>query len=126
MYWMTPLVKDGRVYGFAGMNERLAELVCHESASGRELWRTDLGGDFARGSLLQTGNGTLCLGEFGDLAWLDLSPKGAKVLSRTKLFHAPETWTLPAVANGRLYVCQHEPGRGGSKPRLICYDFRAP
>jgi hypothetical protein len=108
------------------MNERLAELVCHDGASGKELWRTDLDGSFARGSLLQTAVGILCLGEFGDLAWLDLSSKGAKVLSRTKLSHAPETWTLPAVANGRLYVCQHEPGRGGTKPRLICYDFRAP
>ena len=125
MYWMTPLVKDGCVYGFAGMSERLAELACHDAASGKELWRTDLGGGFARGSLLQTADGVLCLGEFGELAWLDLSPKGAKVLSRTKLFNAPEAWTLPAVANGRLYVSQNEPGRGGTKPRLICYDFRA-
>ena len=65
------------------------------------------------------------MGEFGDLAWIELSPKGAKILSRTKLFAAPETWTLPALSNGRLYVSQNEPGRGGTKPRLICYDLRA-
>jgi hypothetical protein len=125
-YWMTAIAREGSLYGFAGMNERLAELVCHEVSSGKELWRSDLGGGFGRASLLQTGDGVLCLGEFGDLASLDLSAKGAKVLARTKLFNAPETWTLPAIANGRLYVSQNEPGRGGTKPRLICYDFRAP
>jgi outer membrane protein assembly factor BamB len=125
-YWMTAIAREGSLYGFAGMNERLAELVCHEVSSGKELWRSDLGGGFGRASLLQTGDGVLCLGEFGDLAWLDLSTKGAKVLARTKLFNAPETWTLPAIANGRMYVSQNEPGRGGTKPRLICYDFRAP
>ena len=124
-YWMTPLARNGCIYGFAGSSERLAELVCQEVSTGRELWRSDLGGGFGRASLLQTGQGVLCLGEFGDLAWIELSPKGAKVLSRTRLFAAPETWTLPAISNGRLYVFQNESGRGGTKPRLICYDLRA-
>ena len=126
LYWMTPLVREGCLFGFDGMSERLAELVCHDLASGRELWRNDLGGGFARASLLAVDGGVLCLGEFGDLAWLDLSPKGASIKSRAQLFHAPETWTLPAISNGRLYVSQNEPGSGGTKPRLICYDFRAP
>jgi hypothetical protein len=39
--------------------------------------------------LLAVDGGVLCLGEFGDLAWLDLSPKGAAVKSRAKLFNAP-------------------------------------
>ena len=124
MLFMTPLARDGCIYGFEGYSERLAELVCMDAATGRELWRNDLGGGLGRGSLLQTGDGVLCLGEYGDLAWLDLSPKGAAVKSRVKLFSAPETWTLPAISNGRLYVCQHEQGRSGTKPRLICYDFR--
>ena len=126
LYWMTPLVREGCLFGFAGMSERLAELVCHDLATGKEMWRNDLGGGFARASLLAVDGGVLCLGEFGDLAWLDLSPKGASITSRAKLFHAPETWTLPALSNGRLYVSQNEPGSGGTKPRLICYDFRAP
>ena len=44
----------------------------------------------------------------------------------SKLFDAPETWTLPALSHGLLYVQQNEPGRAGTKPRLICYDLRAP
>jgi outer membrane protein assembly factor BamB len=125
LYWMTPLVRDGCVYGFSGLSDRLSELVCHEAASGRELWRSNLEGVFGRGSLLATGDGVLCLGEFGELAWLELTPKGARVLERCTLFEAPETWTLPALSGGLLYVQQNEPGRGGTKPRLVCYDLRA-
>ncbi len=52
--------------------------------------------------------------KIGDLAWLDLSPKGATILHRAKLFNAPETWT-PArrSADGLLYVCQNEPDSAG-------------
>lgn len=124
LYWMTPLVRDGCLYGFGGMSERLAELVCQDIASGRELWRSDLGGGFGRASLLAVDGAALCLGEFGDLAWIELTPKGATVKSRTKLFNAPETWTLPALSHGLLYVSQNERGAQGSKPRIICYDLR--
>jgi outer membrane protein assembly factor BamB len=124
LYWMTPLVRDGCLYGFAGQSERLAELVCQDAGTGRELWRSDLGGGFGRASLLALDGGVLCLGEFGDLAWLELSPKGAAIKSRAKLFNAPETWTLPAISRGLLYVSQNERGAGGTKPRIICYDLR--
>ncbi|MEO7317615.1 MAG: PQQ-binding-like beta-propeller repeat protein [Chthoniobacteraceae bacterium] len=126
LYWMTPLVRDGCLFGFAGMSERLAELACHDLASGKELWRSDLGGGFGRASLLAVDGGVLCLGEFGDLAWLDLTSKGASIKSRAKLFNAPETWTLPAISRGLLYVSQNDQGSGGTKPRIICYDLRAP
>ena len=119
LYWMTPIVREGVIFGSAGMSDRLAEFTAHDVATGKQLWRTDFGGTFGRASLLATGDGVLCLGEFGDLAWLELTRKGGRVLSRTKLFHAPETWTLPALAAGRLYVSQNE-----GKRRLICYDLR--
>ena len=101
LYWMTPLIRDGCLFGFAGQSERLTELVCCDAASGKELWRNDLGGGFGRGSLLAVDGGVLCLGEFGDLAWLELSRKGVAIKSRAKLFNAPETWTLPAISRGR-------------------------
>lgn len=124
LYWMTPLVGDGSLFGFAAQSDRLAELVAHDISTGRELWRSNLGGGFGRASLLAVDGGVLCLGEFGDLAWLDLSRKGASIKSRAKLFNAPETWTLPAVSRGLLYVSQNEQGAAGTKPRLICYDLR--
>jgi outer membrane protein assembly factor BamB len=126
LYWMTPLVQDGCIFGFAGQSERLAELICCDAANGRELWRNDLGGSFGRGSLLAVDGAVLCLGEFGDLAWLELSRKGVAIKSRAKLFNAPETWTLPAISRGRLYASQNERDAAGRPPRLICYDFRVP
>ncbi len=125
LYWMTPLVREGYLYSFAGQQERTAELVCTDLATGQEKWRNDLGGKFGRGSLLGTADGALCLGEFGDLAWLELGPTEPKILSAAKLFNAPETWTLPALSNGLLYVSQNQPGSGKTKPRIICYDLRA-
>ena len=38
-YWMTPIAQAGHIYGFAGQQQRLAELVSLEVASGRELAR---------------------------------------------------------------------------------------
>jgi hypothetical protein len=46
------------------------------------------------------------------------------VRADAKLFHAPESWTMPALSDGRLFICQNEPGSKGTKPRLICYDLR--
>ena len=123
-YFMTPIIRDGVVYGFDGQSSRLAELVAYQAEDGKELWRDDLGGKFGKGSLLLVDGRFLALGEFGELLQLDLSRNGAKVLHRTKLFHAPETWTLPALSNGLLYVSQNERSSDGQSPRVICYDLR--
>jgi hypothetical protein len=120
---VTAVRHEGALYGFAGQHQQSAELVCHDLATGKELWRDDLGGKFQRGSLIRADGAFLCLGENGDLAWLDLSPKGAAVKAQAKLFHAPETWTPPVISDGRLFVCQNQAGDGGTKPRVICYDF---
>lgn len=138
LHWMQPLVKGGFLYGFAGRNEPDVELACCELATGKIVWRRDLRwtekvGDremvrsFFRGTLLDVDGSTLCLGEHGALAWLDLSPEGVEVKQRTQLFLAPETWSLPVVYRGLLYIAQNDQDRGGgtSKPRWICYDFRA-
>ncbi|MCH9023567.1 MAG: hypothetical protein IID32_12515 [Planctomycetes bacterium] len=50
---------------------------------------------------------------------IELSSKGAKILSKTQLFHSPETWAPPALSRGLLYVSQN-----GSEAKLICYDLR--
>ncbi len=125
-YLTTAVHHAGLLFGFAGMSQQNAELACHDAATGRELWRDDLGGKFQRGSLLRADGAFLALGENGDLAWLTLDARGAKVIAHAKLFDAGETWTLPALSNGLLYVSQNQPGAGGTKPRIICYDFAAP
>ena len=66
----------------------------------------------------------LLLGYYGHLVWLDLSPDGYKELDHTLLFLAEQTWTMPALSNGLLYVCENQKGKDGTPKRLICYDLR--
>ena len=132
-HWMTPIVRGGYLYGFAD-----AILVCMELKTGKVVWSTrpscDLPagaggtlrkGGLGRASLLWADGAFLCLGEYGDLCWMDLSPKGMKITARAKLFHARQTWVCPVLSRGLLYVCQNEPDRrSGQPPRLLCYDLR--
>jgi len=140
MHWHTPLTLDGHLYGFAGQGERAAELVCVDWETGATRWRNPLTFEqelegqnglrkvqrgVYRGALLHTHLGTLCLGEWGDLLVLDLSPKGAEVRAQTKLFEADQTWSLPLIHRGLLYVCQNTQDRArGTPPSLRCYDLR--
>lgn len=119
-YLVSAVPFDGALYGSAGQHQQNAEFTCYDTATGKESWRDDLGGKFQRASLIRADGAFLCLGENGDLAWLDLSPKGATVKAHAKLFHAPETWSPPVISDGRLFICQNQ-----VKPRVICYDLHA-
>ena len=56
---------------------------------------------------------------------LDVTPEGVKVVARSWLFRANQSWTPLALSRGLLYVCQNRPERFGDKaPRLLCYDLR--
>ena len=63
-------------------------------------------------------------GELGHLLMLDLSDKQCKIRQRPRLFDARQTYALPVLSKGLLYVIQCAKGRDGSKPRLLCYDLR--
>jgi outer membrane protein assembly factor BamB len=137
LHWNTPIHRDGYLYGFDGRNEPDASLACLDVATGKVVWREAAEWDETltgrqvrvstfRGSLLAVDGRYLCLGELGHLLWLDLSPKGYKELARTWLFAARESWTLPVLSRGLLYVVQNtrELTRTNG-PRLLCYDLRA-
>jgi outer membrane protein assembly factor BamB len=136
----TAVEKDGYLYAFDGRNEPDAALVCVERKTGRLMWRTVPEWDETwlvdgqprtarmgtfRGNLLAVDGRFLCLGELGHLLWLDLSPEGYKELARCRLFAARQTWSLPVLSRGLLYVVQHAPDSiHGTRPRLLCYDLR--
>ncbi len=137
-HWMTPVWHDGHLYAFSGEKDKQCDLVCFDGAAGTEKWREHFAWPLKagaqnipmglyRGSLLQVGGRFLCLGEWGTLCWLDLSPAGAKILSKHQPFVAQQSWTLPALSHGLLYVSQNEDDRlNGTPSRLICYDLREP
>ena len=125
LHFNTPVHKDGYLYGFDGRNESDASLACVDAASGRVMWRETPDGVY-RGSLLAVDGHFLCLGELGDLLWLDLKPIGYREVSRARLFAARESWGLPVLSRGLLYVAQNtEDVRTRARPRLLCYDLRA-
>jgi outer membrane protein assembly factor BamB len=137
LHFNTPIHRDGYLYGFDGRNEPDASLACVDAATGKVAWRETpewnetIGGRQAtvgtyRGSLLAVDGSYLCLGELGHLLWMDLTPTGYKEISRTWLYQARESWTLPVLSRGLLYVVQNtrEITRANA-PRLLCYDLRA-
>ena len=140
LHWNTPIYRNGFLYGFDGRNEPDASLACIDVATGKAVWRVtpewnetlsagrtrrqQLVGAY-RGSLLAVDGQFLCLGEMGHLVWMDLTPKGYKEISRAWLFAARESWALPVLSRGLLYVVQNTRDMSsGVGPRLLCYDVR--
>src|SRR5688572_17540669 len=138
LHFNTAIHRDGYLYGFDGRNEPDASLACVDASNGSIVWRetpewteTLAGGRPLvtgpyRGSLLAADGQFLCLGELGHLMWMDLTPKGYREVSRARLFAARESWALPVLSRGLLYVVQNTRDfMSGARPRMLCYDLRA-
>jgi outer membrane protein assembly factor BamB len=141
LHFNTPIYRDGYLYGFDGRNEPDASLACVDASNGKIVWREtpewteriaagdggreEITGPY-RGSLLAVDGQFLCIGELGHLIWMDLTPGGYREISRGRLFAARESWTLPVLSRGLLYVMQNTRDVWeGTGPRLLCYDLRA-
>ena len=138
-HFMTAVHKDGYLYGIAGHGPGRAPLVCINLRTGEQMWRTVPQWDetiqtrtgarkytigTALASMILVDGRCLLLGQYGHLLWLDLNPKEYRQLDRVRLFLARQTWSMPALSRGLLYVCQNDRAVDGTQPRLICYDLR--
>jgi outer membrane protein assembly factor BamB len=139
---MTPLYQDGHLYAIDGERENNSRLVCVNADTGAEVWTKTIewqdsvlsgimgrsqpvGLSILRASLMKVDGAFLCLGETGSLHWLKLKPEGCEELQRAQLFYALNTWSLPALSHGLLYVRQQAEGLDRkSSTRVICYDLR--
>lgn len=142
VHWMNPVYHDGHLYAIDGETEPKSRLVCVNADTGAEVWEQHIeweDSEFSkqtgrsnptrlsilRASLLHADGAFLCLGETGSLHWLDLSPSGAKILAQTQLFYALNTWSLPALSHGLLYVRQQSQDLlRKSDSRVLCIDLR--
>ncbi|MBN1866038.1 PQQ-like beta-propeller repeat protein [Candidatus Sumerlaeota bacterium] len=106
----TPILVDGYLYGFDNGTFR-----CVEFMTGESKW--ELKG-FQKGSLVIAGGMSCVLGERGRLALAKLTPEACEIVSEVEGLVGPKCWTMPVVANGRLYI------RDESK--LLCLDVKAP
>ena len=138
-HFMTAIHKDGYLYGVDGHGPRNAPIVCIKLETGELMWKHEpewmATVDSANGpqnynlmpalaSFIEVDGRSLVLGQYGHLAWLDLNPAGYKELDLTHLFLARQTWAMPALSKGLLYVGQNDEGIDGSPTRFICYDLR--
>jgi outer membrane protein assembly factor BamB len=126
-HWMTPIHEGGHLFGSSGRHSENANLRCIEWKTGKVLW--DQPG-MARTSLLAIDGHFLCLGEFGQLWLMWLTPEkpelvasidfadpdiGKKLLGQAAPVLAYPCWAAPIVSHGLLYL------RG--KDRLICLEL---
>ena len=91
------------VYGTTG-DFGPAFLTALDIKTGQAAWQHR---GFGRASLLHVDGKTLIMDEDGDLALARLTPEGATVLTKAKIFDTT-TWTLPTLAGTRLYARDRE------------------
>jgi len=128
--FQTPIYHDGYLYGFGG-NGGL--MLAFDANSGRLLWNEafyqttiqwkdrPIPISLGHAHLIHVDGAFLCLSENGALLRMSLGPGGFEILSKARLFYAPETWAPPVVSDGKLFINQNEMGS-----RLICYDVSGP
>jgi len=99
------------LYGF---HENAGVLTCVNLRTTQEAWRSRAAD---KGTLIYADGRLIILTERGQLVLLEATPtSGTEVRGRLHLFDAADTWALPVLADGRLYV------RGSSE--LVCLDLR--
>jgi len=106
-HFNSSVLVDGFLYGFDN-----GTLKCVDPASGDEKWAAR---GFAKGSLLYADGKLVILSERGVLALAEADPGEYTERSRFQVFKT-KTWTMPTLANGRLFV--------RDQSELIALDLR--
>lgn len=117
----TPVIIDDFIYGV----DSYGELRCLELETGDRVWE-DLTAvnknRWANIHFIQNGNKTWMFNEHGELIISELSPKGFKEISRTKIIEPTKeqlprgvTWSHPAFANKHVYIRNDK--------ELVCIDL---
>jgi outer membrane protein assembly factor BamB len=110
----TCALAGGFIYGVHGQQGQKASLKCLDFETGKVLWGKKglpLGG----GLTLADGKLFVML-DGGTLLVAEAAPKAFKELARAKVLDG-QCWTMPVVANGRVYCRSH----AGD---LVCLDLR--
>lgn len=108
-HFNSMVVIDDYIYGF---DDR--ELVCVEYKTGQLKWRRK---GFDKGTLLWADGLAYVLGEKGNLVLAKLTPEKFELLAEVKgLVSTKRAWTMPVIANGRLYLRDEE--------KLVCLDIK--
>ncbi len=111
-----PIIVDGFVYGYSGQsNQNRGDFKCLDLQTGTEKWTTD---QIGWGTTVYVDGYLSCMDIDGNLFLVEPNPNEFKRATQFKGVLgdvAHPAWTLPIVANGKLYVRYMQ--------RLICYDL---
>ncbi len=105
----TCVLWQGHVYGF---DEN--QFKCLDWKTGEEKWADRR---YGKGSLLLAGAHFIVYSDRGRVAVVEPSPEGLKEIAGHQVLEGKDTWTVPVLAQGRLY-CR-------SLENLVCLDVSA-
>jgi outer membrane protein assembly factor BamB len=105
---------EGHLYGFDGQVGGGGKLVCLDFQTGERKWEQ---GGLGTGALMLADGKLIVISERGDLVVAEASPAAYRELARTKVLEQT-CWTMPVLANGRIYCRNHE-------GKVVCVDVRA-
>jgi outer membrane protein assembly factor BamB len=103
---------EGHVYGFDGQVGGGGKLTCVDFGTGEKKWSQE---GMGTGSLMLAGGKLIILGERGKLVIAEASPQGFKELSSAQILPKTKCWTVPVLANGRIYA-------RSAAGHLVCVD----
>ena len=113
-HYSSLFIHEGMIYGVDGQSGKdSTELKCVDLKTGNQKWSKKTG----FGSIVGADGNIIFFGEGGKLLVVAMSPTGYKEIASTQLTLSGKCWTMPVLANGRIY-CRSE---GGD---LSCLDVR--
>lgn len=105
-HYSTSILIDDHLYGFSGNQPGF--LVAMQFRTGEVIWRDR---SVQKGNCIFAEELLYCQGESGQIGLIDPSPEAYKEVSRFEIQEsgnswgpAGSLWTVPAIANGRLYL----------------------
>lgn len=112
-----PVLIDGYLYSYSGESSRKnGQFKCVELATGKEMWSTD---KLSQGTVTCADGYLICFDISGNIYLVKPNPKSFELAA--SMVNAMEgvlkpSWTVPVVANGKLYLrhLQH----------LVCYSLQ--
>lgn len=111
-HYTTSIKVGDYLYGFSG--NQTGVLVAMEFKTGKAAWK-DRSVD--KGNCIFADDLLYCQGENGKIGLIEPSPTGYKEISRFTIQRGQwNTWTVPTIANGRLYIRDQE--------NLYAYDIK--
>lgn len=104
----TCILHDGYLYGFDK-----SIFKCVDLRSGTENWVSRKPG---KGTLTYADGHLIILSEMGELSLAEATPQACKLKGKVDLFDRAETWAVPVLSRGHLYV--------RDKEEIVCLDLR--